>query len=133
MRTLIEWVKARQTAYDAYHELADETDARKIAAYIKHNTGTDINNDIEWDDLDKFWLDKIADAANPPGGQFSATTTVALADRCCGNCFAYKPQHATTRLGECRLMPPTVTDFETGAEWPAITEREWCAKWDSSQ
>jgi hypothetical protein len=70
MRTLVEWVKARQTAYDAYHDLADETDARKIAAYIKHNTGTDIDNDIEWDDLDIFWLVKIADAANPPGGQF---------------------------------------------------------------
>lgn len=87
MRTLIEWLKARQTVEDT----PDDWEA---------------------------WFDGVA--------TIEAVAQVSLADRCCGNCFAY-------RLGECRLMPPTVTDFETGAEWPAVTDGAWCAKWDSSQ
>jgi len=51
----------------------------------------------------------------------------------CGSCAHFDPLNADEGTGECRALPPkprTHTDDDSNtAEWPIVSEGEWCGAW----
>ena len=99
MKTIIEWVKARQTV----EETPDDWEA---------------------------WFDGVA--------AVDAVADVALADRRCDNCYAYRIGEGLDgeKGGQCRLGPTvlyTLPGVQVGGTFPSVMPADWCTKWEGSQ